>query len=75
VRPQFGEWQGFVKYPAKQKGKYPGRVKRYTVNHPGLNHAIELRKTSDKTVNEICSITGISPATFYRRLKEIEEDF
>lgn len=26
---------------AKQKGKYRGRVKKYTDKHPGMNHAIE----------------------------------
>lgn len=57
---------------AKQKGKYKGRVKKYTDKHPGMNHAIELRKTTDKTVKEICSITGVSQAAFYRRLKERE---
>lgn len=58
---------------AKQKGKYRGRIKKYTIKHPGMNHAIELRKTTDKTVDEICAITGVSPATFYRRMKEIEQ--
>jgi DNA-directed RNA polymerase specialized sigma subunit len=29
-----------------------------------MNHAIELRKTSDKTVKEICKITGVSQAAF-----------
>ncbi len=43
---------------AKQKGKYRGRIKKYTDKHPGMNHAIELRKNSDKTVKEICMITG-----------------
>lgn len=59
---------------AKQKGKYRGRIKKYTMKHSGINHAIELRNTTDKTVNEICTITGVSPATFYRRMKEIEQD-
>ncbi|OZU89077.1 resolvase [Virgibacillus indicus] len=57
---------------AKQKGKYRGRVKKYTDKHPGMNHAIELRKTTDKTVKEICTITGVSQAAFYRKLKENE---
>ncbi len=39
-----------------------------------MNHAIELRKTTDKTVKEICSITGVSQAAFYRKLKEMEKD-
>jgi len=38
-----------------------------------MNHAIELRKTTDKTVKEICAITGISQAAFNRRLKEKEK--
>lgn len=59
---------------AKQKGKYRGRVKKYTDKHPGMNHAIELRKTTDKTVKEICTITGVSQAAFYRKLKEMEKD-
>ncbi|PEW80281.1 resolvase [Bacillus cereus] len=59
---------------AKQKGVYRGRVKKYTDKHPGMNHAIELRQTTDKTIKEICTITGISQAAFYRRLKEIEQD-
>jgi len=58
---------------AKQKGKYRGRVKRYTDKHPGMNHAIELRNTTDKTVKEICAITKVSQAAFYRKLKEMEE--
>lgn len=58
---------------AKQKGKYRGRVKKYTDKHPGMNHAIELRKTTHKSVKEICAITGVSQAALYRKLKEIEE--
>lgn len=58
---------------AKQKGKYRGRVKKYTDKHPGMNHAIELRNTTDKTVKEICAITKVSQAAFYRKLKEMEE--
>lgn len=33
---------------AKQKGKYRGRVKKYTDKHPGMNHAFGLRKTTIK---------------------------
>jgi len=53
---------------AKQKGKYRGIGKKYTYKHQGMNHAIVLRKTTDKTVKEICAITGISHEAFYRRL-------
>jgi DNA invertase Pin-like site-specific DNA recombinase len=58
---------------AKQKGKYRGRVKKYTDKHPGMNHALELRNTTDKTVKEICANTRVSQAAFYRKLKEMEE--
>jgi hypothetical protein len=27
-----------------------------------MNHAIELRKNTDKTIKEICAITGVSQA-------------
>ncbi|HDR7783824.1 recombinase family protein [Bacillus wiedmannii] len=57
---------------AKQKGVYRGRVKKYTDKHPVMNHAIELRKHTNKTVKEIYQITGVSPAALYRRLKELE---
>jgi DNA invertase Pin-like site-specific DNA recombinase len=58
----------------KQKGKYRGRVKNDTDKHPGMNHAMELRKTTDKTVKEICVITGVSQASFYRNLKDMKKD-
>ncbi|OFD51491.1 hypothetical protein BWGOE3_09960 [Bacillus mycoides] len=57
---------------AKQKGVYRGRLKKYTDKHPGMNHAIELREHTIKTVKEICQITGVSQAALYRRLKELE---
>lgn len=57
---------------AKENGVYKGRLRRYTEKHPGLNHAIELYKAGNHTVNEICQITRISRASFYRRMKEYE---
>ncbi|WP_342541597.1 winged helix-turn-helix transcriptional regulator [Paenisporosarcina sp. FSL H8-0542] len=39
-----------------------------------MNHAIELSKTTDKTVKELCAITGISQAAIYRRIRELEKD-
>lgn len=57
---------------AKKNGKYNGRVRWYTKKHAGLNHAIELYKTGNFTVKQICEITKISRATFYRRMKEYE---
>jgi DNA invertase Pin-like site-specific DNA recombinase len=59
---------------AKRNGKYKGRLRKYTKNHAGLNHAIELYKTGNYTVNQICEITKISRATFYRRMKEYDID-
>ncbi|MCC3688779.1 recombinase family protein [Bacillus cereus] len=56
---------------AKQKGVYRGRVKKYTEQHAGMNHAIELRQQTKKTMKEICAITGVSQAALYRRLKEL----
>lgn len=55
---------------AKKKGLYKGRPKKYTATHAGVKHALELRETTHKTVKEISVITGVSEATFYRRLKE-----
>lgn len=55
---------------AKEKGKYKGRVKKYTDKHAGMNHALELKAQGDKTVKEICAITKVSPAALYRALKE-----
>lgn len=56
---------------AKKRGAYKGRKKKYTANHAGMNHAIELRTNTDKTVKEICEITGVSEASFYRRWREV----
>ena len=56
---------------AKQRGAYKGRKKKYTASHAGMNHAIELRTNTDKTVKEICEITGVSEASFYRRWREV----
>nr|WP_275980264.1 recombinase family protein [Halalkalibacter alkaliphilus] len=58
---------------AKIKGKFKGRVKKYTVEHPGMNHAIELYEKGDKTVKEICAITKVSRSSFYREVKKREE--
>ncbi|PEO38471.1 resolvase, partial [Bacillus pseudomycoides] len=49
-----------------------GRLKKYMDKHPGMNHTIELRKHTNKTVKVICQITGVSQAALYRRLKELE---
>ncbi|MEC1716500.1 recombinase family protein [Schinkia azotoformans] len=56
---------------AKIKGKYRGRLKKYTEKHPGMNHAIELYKKGNKTVKEIEEITNVSRSALYRRLKEL----
>lgn len=54
---------------AKEKGKFKGRVKRYTEKHKGLEHALELYKKGDMTVKEITEVTKISRATIYREAK------
>ncbi|PEA55756.1 resolvase [Bacillus pseudomycoides] len=56
----------------KQKEVYRGKLKKYTGKQPCMNHAIELRKHTNKTVKEICQITGVSQVALYRRLKELE---
>lgn len=59
---------------AKKEGKYKGRVKKYHKNHAGMKHALELYEKGGMTVKQICEITSISPASFYRRLKEYKND-
>lgn len=54
---------------AKKRGLYKGRPPKYTKSHEGIQHALELRKTTNKTIKEISQITGISQATLYRCLK------
>lgn len=54
---------------AKANGAYKGRPVKYSTNNPKVIHAIELY-LEGKTVNEVCTITGISKRTLYRRLKE-----
>lgn len=56
---------------AKQKGVYRDRIKKYTEQHAGMNHAIELRRETNKTIKEICAITGVSQASLYRKLREL----
>lgn len=55
---------------AKKKGKYKGRPKKYTDKNPKLIHALDLYQTTDKTVKEILSITGIGRTTLYDAIKE-----
>lgn len=37
------------------------------LKHDWVRHAMDLHKTTNKLVKEICKITNISEATFYRR--------
>lgn len=56
---------------AKQRGAYKGRPKKYTRNNKALQHAIELfnnREENKMTVQDICSVTGISRTTLYRNV-------
>lgn len=55
---------------AKKKGIYKGRKSKFTLEHDGVRHAMELHETTNKSVKEICKITNISEATFYRRWRE-----
>lgn len=55
---------------AKKKGKYKGRRRKYTLQHPSVSHALELHEQGNKTIKEICQITHLSEATFYRCLRE-----
>ncbi|MBS7531836.1 recombinase family protein [Hazenella sp. IB182353] len=56
---------------AKKAGKYQGRVKKYHSKHAGMAHALELRNTTDKTVKEICDITGVSRSALYREFEKM----
>jgi DNA invertase Pin-like site-specific DNA recombinase len=55
---------------AKKNGIKLGRPKKYGDRHIGLAHAVELYQAGGKTVNEICAITKVSRATFYRHIHE-----
>lgn len=58
---------------AKANGKYKGRKPKYTKQHKGLEHALELfenRTTNKLTVKEIEDITNISKSTIYRAVRE-----
>lgn len=57
---------------ARAKGITGGRPREF--NKSKVEHAIELHQSGDYTVNEICEITDMSRATFYRRLKEAETE-
>lgn len=58
---------------AKRKGIYKGKKPKFTLKHDGVRHAIELHETTNKPVKEICKITNISEATFYRRWREYQK--
>lgn len=61
---------------AKEQGKYKGKKKKYTAQHKGLQHALELfhaRPENGLTVQEIAEMTGISRITIYREAKRQEE--
>ena len=59
---------------AKRKGIYKGRKQKFNLKHDGVRHAMELHETTNKTVKEICKITNISEATFYRRWREYKNN-
>ncbi|OOR71995.1 resolvase [Bacillus cereus] len=39
-----------------------------------MNHAIELRQQTKKTIKEICAITSVSLAALDRKLRELKKD-
>ncbi|EJR28756.1 recombinase family protein [Bacillus mycoides] len=59
---------------AKEQGKYTGRPKEFSHKSAKVKHAIELYEQGNKTVNEICKITGLTRSTFYLRLKEYQNN-
>jgi len=59
---------------AKEKGIYRGRPKTFTENNPRLKHALDLYEGGGYSVKEVCNVTGISPATFYRNLKRRKQN-
>jgi DNA invertase Pin-like site-specific DNA recombinase len=58
---------------AKQKGIYKGRPTQFTEKNPKLSHALELYKGGGYTVKEVCMVTGVSEATFYRNWRKLQE--
>jgi DNA invertase Pin-like site-specific DNA recombinase len=54
---------------AKEAGKYKGRLKKYTDKHQGMRHAVELYKSGQYTVRQICAITHVSRSALYRELQ------
>ncbi|MGR6001835.1 helix-turn-helix domain-containing protein [Bacillus cereus] len=62
------EYHYSVTFQLHERYIYRGRIKKYTEQHAGMNHAIELRQQTKKTIKEICAITGVSQAALYRKL-------
>jgi DNA invertase Pin-like site-specific DNA recombinase len=58
---------------ARKKGKFKGKPMKYTLTHDKIQEAFSMYDKHKYPVSKICSILGISRATFYRRLKEREE--
>lgn len=58
---------------AKKKGVYKGRPKKFTENHPRLSHALDLYEQGEGSVRQVCEMTGITEATFYRAWKKRKE--
>lgn len=55
---------------AKAKGLFKGRPVKFTENNPRLKHALDLYEGGGYTVKEVCNVTGIKEATFYRNWRE-----
>lgn len=54
---------------AKKEGKFKGRVKKYTKEHPGLKKAFELYDEGQMTVDQISAATEVSRSAIYRGLR------
>lgn len=62
---------------AKERGLYKGRPMKYTMNHKGLEYALDLlenREINKLTVNQIAEITKISRASLYRAAKRYSKE-
>lgn len=55
---------------AKCNGVKFGRPKKISKHNKKLMHAIDLYNKKDKTIKEICEVTGVSKSTLYRAINE-----
>lgn len=58
----------------KENDNLRGRTKKYGKNNKKMNYAIELYNKGEKNIKDICDITGVSKASLYRKIKELEQE-